>query len=105
MIADGGYDRSSSRDAIKEKKAKALISLIKNARYRESDSERDQAIAAIRSLGGDKEAKSIWGKLSGYSQRVFVESFFFVTSGYLVIDYFQNALINNVLRIQRVVFC
>lgn len=76
VIADGAYDRSSSREAIKQMKSKALIPPPKNARYRYTNSERDQAIAAIKGLGGDKEARSIWGKLSGYSQRVLVETAF-----------------------------
>ncbi len=35
---------------------------------------RNEAIKTIRGLGGDAIAKSIWGKLSGYSRRVIVES-------------------------------
>jgi len=76
VIADGAYDRSSSREAIKQRQAKALIPPPKNARYRGTRSERDLAIAVIRGLGGDKEARSIWGKLSGYSRRVLVETAF-----------------------------
>ena len=37
------------------------------------DLDRDHAVLAIRAFGGDKRAKSIWGKLSGYSQRALVE--------------------------------
>lgn len=76
VLADGAYDRSSSREAIRKKRAKALIPPPKNARYQGTESDRDQAIAIIRGLGGDKEARSIWGKLSGYSQRVLVETAF-----------------------------
>lgn len=76
VMADGAYDRSSSREVIKKRKAKALIPPPKNARYRGTNSERDQAIAVIRGLGGDKEARSIWAKLSGYNKRVLVESVF-----------------------------
>lgn len=76
VMADGAYDRSSSREVIKKRKAKALIPPPKNARYRGADSERDMAIAAIRGLGGDKEARSVWAKLSGYNYRVLVESVF-----------------------------
>jgi hypothetical protein len=76
VIADGAYDRRGCRDAIKQVKAKSLIPLPKNARYRFSNSERDQAIVAIRGLGGDKEARSVWGKLSGYSRRALVETAF-----------------------------
>lgn len=36
--------------------------------------ERNQALRAIRGLGGDELARSIWAKLTGYSRRVVVES-------------------------------
>jgi len=35
---------------------------------------RTNRLLEIRGLGGDAEAKSLWGKLSGYSKRVTVES-------------------------------
>jgi hypothetical protein len=76
VLADGAYDGKKSREAIRKRNAQALIPPPKNARYRGTNSERDQAIAVIRGLGGDKEAKSIWGKLSGYSRRVLVETAF-----------------------------
>lgn len=76
VIADGAYDRCSSREAIRQKKAKALIPPPKNALYKFTDSERDIAIATMRGLGGDKEARSIWGKLTGYSRRALVETAF-----------------------------
>jgi hypothetical protein len=34
------------------------------------------AIQVIRAFGGDKAAKAIWGKLSGYSRRALVETTF-----------------------------
>lgn len=76
VLGDGAYDKKCCRDAIRTRKSKALIPPPKNARYCRTNSERDQAIAAIRGLGGGKEARSIWGKLSGYSQRVLVETAF-----------------------------
>ncbi|MEN9654464.1 MAG: hypothetical protein RL235_576 [Chlamydiota bacterium] len=36
--------------------------------------ERNDAVRMIRGLGNDKTAKSIWGKLVGYNQRVIIES-------------------------------
>ena len=72
----GAYDKKCCRDAIRSKKSQALIPPPKNARYCRTNSERDQAIAAIRGLGGGKEARSIWGKLSSYNQRVLVETAF-----------------------------
>lgn len=76
VLADGAYDKKSGRDAVKGVGARELIPPPRNARYRRTDSDRDQAIAAIRGLGGDLEARSIWGKLSGYSQRSLVETAF-----------------------------
>ena len=76
VVADGGYDKECARRAIRQRKAKELIPPPTNAKYRYSGSDRDEAIAIIRGLGGDREARSIWGKLTGYNQRVLVESAF-----------------------------
>ena len=75
VLADGGYDGSSSREAIRRKKAKAVIPPPKNARLR-GDPDRDDALRVIRGLGGDLDAKRLWGKLVGYNRRVLVESAF-----------------------------
>jgi len=74
--ADGVYDKKSAREAIAKRKAGSLIPPPKNGRYKGDGSERDKALLEIRGLGGDKHAKSIWGKLTGYIRRVFVEVFF-----------------------------
>jgi hypothetical protein len=76
VIGDGAYDGCDVRKTIKSKKAKALIPPPKNAKYRRIDDERDRATLDIRAFGGDKIAKSIWGKISGYSQRALVETAF-----------------------------
>jgi hypothetical protein len=76
VIADGSYDERESREAIRQKKAKALIPPPRNARLWGTDADRDDAIRIIRGLGGDKEAKSLWGKLTGYSIRALVETSF-----------------------------
>lgn len=76
VLADGAYDRAQSRKAIKDRNAKSLIPPPKNAKYRGSEDERDQAILEIMGLGGDKEARSLWGRLTGYSRRVLVETAF-----------------------------
>lgn len=76
VLADGGYDRSVARSSIKRRRAKELIPPPRNARYRGSKSDRDEAIAIIKGLGGDEEARSIWGKLTGYSHRSLVETAF-----------------------------
>lgn len=48
----------------------------KGAVYRREPefAQRNDAIRIIRGLGNDRIAKSIWGKLSGYSRRVIAES-------------------------------
>ena len=56
--------------------ARLLIPPPRNARYRATGSERDQAILDIFSLGGDLVGHSLWGKLSDYSQRALVETAF-----------------------------
>ena len=76
VLADGAYDGQNSRKAIKNKKAKALIPPPKNARIRGKDPNRDDAIRIIRGLGGDVQARSLWGKLTGYNQRSLVETTF-----------------------------
>lgn len=76
VLADGAYDRQSARDEIKSRGAHPLIPPPKNAKYKSIDDERDRAILEILGLGGDKEARSLWGKLTGYNRRVLVETAF-----------------------------
>jgi hypothetical protein len=76
VIADGAYDERSAREEIRKRKAKALVPPPRNARLHGTDADRDDAILIIRGLGGDKVARSIWGKLTGYSIRALVETAF-----------------------------
>lgn len=76
VIADGAYDDREVRDLIRKNRGKALIPPPSNAVCRGTDLERDEAIGMIRAFGGGKIAKSIWGKLSGYSRRALVETTF-----------------------------
>jgi hypothetical protein len=76
VLADGAYDKKSARYAVKRIAAKELIPPPINARYKRTNSDRDQAIAIIRGLGGDLEAKPMGGKLSGSSKRSLVETAF-----------------------------
>ena len=73
--ADGAYDRSSSRNAIREKQAKALIPPPRNAQLGK-DPDRDKALLQIRGFGNDELARSLWGKMSTYSYRSLVETAF-----------------------------
>lgn len=76
VIGDGAYEDRDVRDWIRKKGGKCLIPPPSNAVYHGTDLERDDAIKVIRAFGGDKVAKSIWGKLSGYSRRALVETTF-----------------------------
>ena len=76
VIGDGAYDDKEVRELIKKKGGKGLIPPPSNAVCHGTDPDRDHAVLTIRGLGGDKLAKSIWGKLTGYSQRALVETTF-----------------------------
>ncbi len=76
VIGDGAYDDRDVRDLVRRKGGKCLIPPPSNAVCHGTDLERDEAIKVIRAFGGDKIAKSIWGKLSGYSRRALVETTF-----------------------------
>jgi len=76
VIGDGAYDDGDIRDLIRKKGGKCLIPPPSNAVCHGTDFERDEAIKVIRAFGGDKMAKSIWGKFSGYSRRALVETTF-----------------------------
>lgn len=76
VIGDGAYDDKQVREIIKQRGGRALIPPPKNAICHGTDPDRDHAVLTIRGFGGDKIAKSIWGKLSGYSQRALVETTF-----------------------------
>lgn len=76
VIGDGSYDDCKVRQAIRARKGRALIPPPKHAVCWGKDPERDQAVRDIRALGGDLVAKSIWGKLTGYSRRSLVETTF-----------------------------
>jgi hypothetical protein len=76
VVADGAYDSGDIRDLIKQHGGKALIPPPKNGVCSGVDLDRDKAVLDIRALGGDKIARSIWGKLTGYSRRALVETTF-----------------------------
>lgn len=74
--ADGAYDGQTARNSIKKRGAKPLIPPPKNARIKHDREERDDAKRIIFGLGNDERARSLWGKLTGYSKRALVETFF-----------------------------
>jgi hypothetical protein len=76
VIADGAYDKQEVRRVIEERGCRPLIPPPKNARFKYDGGERDEALKIIKGLGGDKQARSLWGKLTGYSQRSLIETAF-----------------------------
>lgn len=76
VMADGAYDSGDIRDLIKKQGGKALIPPPKKGVCSGTDPDRDQAVLDIRGLGGDTIARSIWGKLTGYSRRALIETTF-----------------------------
>jgi len=76
VLGDGIYDGLKYRKRIKRHGAKALVPPPRHARIRLRDPDRDEAVMLIRGLGGDTNARSLWGKLTGYSQRALVENTF-----------------------------
>lgn len=76
VVADGAYDREEVRRMIRERGCHPLIPPPKNARFKHDGEERDEALKVIKGFGGDKQARSLWGKLTGYSQRSLIETSF-----------------------------
>lgn len=76
VIGDGAYDKRGVREEIKKRGAVPLVPPPKNAVCRGTGDERDEAVLDIAALGGDKVAKSLWGKIRGYNIRVLVETAF-----------------------------
>ena len=74
ILADGAYD--SCRAEIEKRKMNALIPPPRNGRYKNNGSSRDKSIAQIAKFGNDEIARSLWGKLTGYSKRALVETVF-----------------------------
>lgn len=76
ILGDGIYDGRRYRERIRKWGARALVPPPKNAKLTYRDPDRDEAVKLIRGFGGDIKARSLWGKLTGYSQRSLVETAF-----------------------------
>jgi hypothetical protein len=76
VIADGAYDRKGCRDFLQEKSIQAHIPPAVNARPKPGEEEKNNSIEIIQGLGGGKEGKSLWKKLTGYHIRSLVETVF-----------------------------
>lgn len=78
IYADGAYDGRRFRRLAYSRQIEPTIPPPKNAKldkakYMES---RNDALRLIHGLGGDKIARTLWSKLTGYCHRVKVESAF-----------------------------
>jgi len=76
VCADGAYDTIDVRKQIKQRGAYDCIPPRRTAVISQDIKERDRDIGMIQALGGDLTARSIWGKLTGYSLRSLVETAF-----------------------------
>jgi IS5 family transposase len=76
VLGDGVYDGLKYRERIKRHGTKALASPPRHVRIRRRDPDRDEAMKLTRGFGGDTNARSLWGKLTGYSRRALVENTF-----------------------------
>lgn len=76
ILMDGAADSSELYRILWKQGIDLLTPPQKNARKRKEPwlKARTDRLLEILGLGGDKEAKSLWGKLTGYSRRATVES-------------------------------
>lgn len=78
IMADGAYDGSRFRRKAYEHNVALLVPPPSTAKHQDrcESTERNHALALINALGGDKTARQLWGKLTGYCHRVKAESAF-----------------------------
>lgn len=78
ILGDGAYDCERFRQIAYEKGIKDLVPPPTHAILRDEPhlERRNDALRIICGLGGDKVARRIWSKLTGYCHRVKVESAF-----------------------------
>ncbi len=78
LIGDGAYDGSRLRRMAYERGLSILAPPPCHAKQRAEfyQRERNEAIQLISALGRDRLARTLWAKISGYSQRAGVESTF-----------------------------
>ena len=78
IYADGAYDGDDFRRLAYEKDITPTVPPPKNAKLRTESHQasRNDALRVIQVLGGDRVARCLWGKLTGYCHRVKVESAF-----------------------------
>jgi hypothetical protein len=78
VYADGAYDGRGFRQLAYSKGVVPTIPPPKHAKLAKGkcQASRNDALRIIHAFGGDKIARRLWGKLTGYSHRVKVESAF-----------------------------
>ena len=78
VYGDGAYDRKSLRKHLFEKGIDPCIPPRRGGKLHKEEfmRPRNDALLAIRGLGNDEEAFSLWKKLSRYNKRSLVESAF-----------------------------
>lgn len=81
VYADGAYDATECRQAVKTHDAVAVIPPPRTAVIHKTDnpalSERNDFILEIEGLGGDEDGRKLWKKLRGYHQRSIGETAMF----------------------------
>ena len=81
IYGDGAYDSHDLRKKIAAKKAEPKIppprNAVKGDSVDEATRKRNEAISAIKGLGGDDDARALWKKLEGYHTRSLVETTMF----------------------------
>ena len=72
ILADGAYDGERFRYLAYSNGVTAIVPPPRTAKPRLNEwfKERNDALTIIRSLGNDKAARRLWGKLTGYCHRV-----------------------------------
>ena len=104
VMIDGAADDFSLHKLLWENEIDFLTPPPKNARVRKEPwlDFRNRSLLQILGLGGDKTARSLWGKLTGYSKRATVESAIArwkkLYSGHLQSRNFANQRVEVILK-------
>lgn len=107
IYGDGAYDSLGFRKKIHSKGAKPIIpppcnAVVNREALDEATFDRNQAIQAIKGLGGDGSARSLWKKLTGYHRRSLVETTMFrykqIFGGFLRSRSWTNQRIEAILK-------
>jgi hypothetical protein len=70
VLGDGIFDGQRYREKIKRHGAKALVPPPRHAMITYRDPDRGEAVKLIHSLGGDTNARSLWGNSQGIAKEL-----------------------------------